>query len=82
MDFITAISLRTYFAIAGMVDVIAGEAKRLRSDQRGMELLQVLLIIVVVVILAGLVWTMLNTQIRALFERINTLLTGFAPEGG
>lgn len=46
------------------------EIKSVRSDQRGMELLQVLIIILIVVLIAAALWTFLSPMITGFMQDI------------
>ena len=49
---------------------VTNEVRRMKNDERGMELLQVLLIVLIVVVIGGLVWVFLGDWIAGLIENI------------
>jgi len=56
--------------VVSMSGFVSGEVRRIKNDERGMELLQVLLIILMVVVIGALVWAFLGDVIAGLFDDI------------
>ena len=69
-NMLTKAYLTTVTASAVAKNLIQDEAKRLKDDERGMELLQILLIILFVVVIAAAVWLLLGDWIRDLIDQI------------
>ena len=71
-NLLMALHLHFCAAVAGVRGCLVNEAKRLRSDERGMELLQLILIIVIVIVVAVALWAVLGPVISDLLEQIET----------
>ena len=56
--------------ILGLKDFIAKEIYRMRKDERGMELIQILFIIIIVIALVVIVWAWLRPWIVSLMDTI------------
>ncbi|MCL2356942.1 MAG: hypothetical protein FWC70_07280 [Defluviitaleaceae bacterium] len=56
--------------VEGAKNFVVAEAGRIKNDERGMELLQVILIILFVIIIAAVVWALLGDVIRDLIDQI------------
>ena len=56
--------------IIGLKDFVTNEVRRMKNDERGMELLQVLLIVLIVVAVGALVWAFLVPWIAELIDNI------------
>jgi uncharacterized membrane protein len=54
----------------GIKDFFVREYTRIRDDESGMEMLQIILIIVIVVIIAAVLWTFLGDWIQDMFDEI------------
>jgi phosphotransferase system glucose/maltose/N-acetylglucosamine-specific IIC component len=61
---------RAATAILGAKAFVVDEATRLKSDERGMEILTIIIIILIVVIIAALLWVFLGDWITELFQNI------------
>jgi peptidoglycan/LPS O-acetylase OafA/YrhL len=53
-----------------MKSFVVNEVKRVRDDESGMELLQVILIILLVVVIAAVLWAFLGDWIQEMLRRI------------
>lgn len=54
----------------GAKRLIANEVRRIRDDESGMELIQVVLIILIVVVIAAALWAFLGDYISDLIQKI------------
>ena len=57
-------------AFTRLKDFAKGEVSSLRSDERGLEVLQVVLIIVMVVVIAAVLWAFLGEWVTNLLQDI------------
>jgi len=57
-------------AIAGIKIRIANEIRRIKNDERGIEVVQVILILVIVIIIAVALWFLLKDLITEWIDRI------------
>jgi peptidoglycan/LPS O-acetylase OafA/YrhL len=56
--------------ITGAKNFVADEVRRIKDDESGMELLQIILIILFVVIIAAVLWAFLGDWITRLLQQI------------
>ena len=70
-NLLVSLYLQVAAALTGIRNRAANEVSRLRSDERGMELIQLILIIMIVIVAAVLVWTFLGDYIQGLFDQID-----------
>ena len=57
-------------AFLGTQDFVAKELKEISGDERGMEMLQVILLILMVVIIGAILWAFLGEMIQGMFNNI------------
>ena len=59
-----------YMAILGIGMNIANEIKRIKDDERGIEIVQVIIILLIVIVIAVMVWVFLGDLIAEWFGKI------------
>ena len=70
LKFINALYFGAKSLHSNALDFVVDEAKRIKQDESGMELLQLILIIVIVVIIAAVLWAFLGDWIQ---DMLNTI---------
>ena len=68
-----------YFKGSKLQEIAKNEIKRIKSDQRGMELLQIIIIILIALLVATALWTLLNPLIHNMLTRIRDSTASINP---
>lgn len=70
MGIMNAVNARALSIRYGMQNFFANEVKRIKEDESGMELIQVILIILMVVVIAAALWAFLGEWITNLLKDV------------
>jgi len=69
-NLIASLYLRSSTFFTNIGDFVSGEVGRIKKDETGMELIQVILIILMVIIIAVALWTFLGSWITDLLQNV------------
>ena len=69
-NLLTALFFQVAVAMSSVKGFISNEAKRLKDDERGIELVTIVIIILIVVVLAAAIWAFLGDWIGELLRQI------------
>jgi len=69
-NLIASLYLRSSAFFANIGGFVSGEVDRIKKDETGMELIQVILIILMVILIAVALWTFLGTWITGLLQDV------------